>query len=131
VLATAYAPVRRMDVRMPVLVKLTTPRIDVALDAATGATVVATGKIERREGLTGDVVLTLAGLPAGARADAITIKADATDFLLNIVLPANVRPGELKALKLSATGTPDAAQPGVKVKSRDVDLLLVVQPPTT
>jgi hypothetical protein len=131
VLATSFAPVRRMNVKMPVAVKLATPRIDVALDAATGATVVATGKIERREGLTGDVVLSLAGLPPGARADAVTIKADAADFLLNIVLPANLPPGELKGLKLSALGTPDAAQPAVKVKSRDVDLLLVVQPPAT
>jgi hypothetical protein len=129
VLATSFAPVRRMPVKLPVAVKLTTPRIDVALDATSGATVVATGKIERREGLTGEVVLSLAGLPTGARADAVTIKADATDFLLNIVLPANLPAGELKNLKLSATGAPDAAQPNVKVKSRDVDLLLVVQPP--
>ena len=131
VLATAFAPVRRMNVKMPVLVKLTTPRIDVALDAATGATVVATGKIERREGLAGDVVVTLAGLPAGATAETVTVKADATDFLLNIKLPANAPTGELKGLKLSATGTPDANQPSIKVKSRDVDLLLVVQPPPT
>ena len=119
-----------MNVKMPVLVKLTTPRIDVALDAATGATVVATGKIERREGLTGDVVVNLAGLPAGATAEAITVKADATDFLLNIKLPANTPAGELKGLKLSATGSPDANQPAVKVTSRPVDLLLVVQPAT-
>jgi hypothetical protein len=68
-------------------------------------------------------------LPAGATAEAITVKADATDFLLNIKLPANVPAGELKGLKLSATGAPDANQPNVKVQSRDVDLLLIVQPP--
>jgi hypothetical protein len=130
VLATAFAPVRRMAVKMPVLVKLTTPRIDVALDAMTGATVVATGKIERREGLTGDVVVNLAGLPAGAVAEPITVKADATDFLLNIKLPANVPVGELKSLKLTATGSPDANQPNIKVTSRPVELLLVVQPAT-
>jgi hypothetical protein len=130
VLATAFAPVRRMNVKMPVLVKLTTPRIDVALDAATGATVVATGKIERREGLTGDVVVNLVGLAAGATAEAVTVKADATDFLLNIKLPPNTPVGELKGLKLSATGSPDASQPAIKVKSRDVELLLVVQPAT-
>jgi hypothetical protein len=115
---------------MPVLVKLTTPRIDVALDAMSGATVVATGKIERREGLAGDVVVNLTGLPAGATAEAITVKADASDFLLNIKLPANTPAGELKGLKLSATGSPDTNQPNVKVTSRPVDLLLVVQPAT-
>jgi hypothetical protein len=130
VLATAFAPVRRMTVKMPVLVKLTTPRIDVALDAMTGATVVATGKIERREGLTGDVVVSLAGLPAGATAEQVTVKADTTDFLLNVKLPANTPAGELKDLKLSATGSPDANQPNIKVTSRPVDLLLVVQPAT-
>ena len=130
VLATAFAPVRRMTVKMPVLVKLTTPRIDVALDAMTGATVVATGKIERREGLTGDVVVSLAGLPPGATAEQVTVKADATNFLLNIKLPANTPAGELKGLTLSATGAPDANQPNIKVTSRPVGLLLVLQPAT-
>lgn len=131
VLAMAFTPVRRLNVKMPVLVRLTTPRIEVVPDAKTGATIVATGKIERREGLTGDVVLNLAGLPAGAKADAVTVKADAADFLLNIMLPAGLPAGELKGLKLSATGTPDAKQPNVKVTSRAVDLTLVVQPPSS
>jgi hypothetical protein len=74
-------------------------------------------------------VLNLTGLPAGARADAVTVKADATDFVVNLVLPANFAAGEYKGLKLSATGTPDPKQANIRVKSREVDLLLVVKAP--
>jgi hypothetical protein len=128
VLATAYTPVRRLPVRMPVVVQLAgAPQVEVELDPQKGATVTIPGKIERREGLTGDVVLGVTGLPAAARADAVTVKADATDFVVNVVLPANVAAGEYKGLKLSATGTPDPKQPNVRVKSREVELALVVK----
>lgn len=130
VVTTAFAPVRRMAVKMPVVVLLTgPPKIDVALDPKTGATIKLAGKIERREGLTGDVTVTLTGLPPGSRADSPTVKADATDFTLNIVLPPNQPAGEISGLKLAATGTPDPKQPGIRVKSREVDVTLVVRAP--
>ena len=117
-----------MPVRMPVVVQLAgAPQIEAQLDPQKGATVMIPGKIERREGLTGDVVLGVTGLPAGARADAVTVKADATDFVINAVLPANFAPGEYKGLKLSATGTPDPKQPNIRVKSREVEVALIVK----
>jgi len=126
--ATAFAPVRRMNVRMPVVVQLAGPaQIEVSVEPNKGTTVMIAGKIERREGLTGDVVVTLAGLPAGASAAAVTVKADATDFSINLVLPANVPMGEIKGFKLSA----NAAAPGnaaQRVRSRDVELVLLVKP---
>ncbi len=126
--ATTFAPVRRMSVRMPVVVQLAgAAQIDVSLEPAKGATVMIAGKVERREGLTGDVAVTLAGLPVGASAAAVTVKADATDFSISLVLPANLPAGEIKGLKLSA----NAAAPGntaLRVRSRDVDLVLVVKP---
>lgn len=127
--ATAFAPVRRMGVRMPVVVQLAgAAQIEVPLEPNKGATVMISGKVERREGLTGDVAVTLAGLPAGASAAAVTVKADATDFSISLVLPANLPAGEIKGLKLSA----NAAAPGnpaLRVRSRDVDLVLIVKPP--
>jgi hypothetical protein len=128
VLATAYTPVRRLPVRMSLVVQLAgAAQVEAQLDPQKGATVVIAGKIERREGLTGDVVLGVTGLPAGARADAVTVKADATDFVVNVVLPANLAVGEYKGLKLSASGMPDPKQPNIRVKSRDVELALVVK----
>lgn len=131
-LAVAYTPVRRMLVKHQVALTLDGPnRIETTLDAKTGATVKITGKVERREGLTGDVVLTLTGLPPGVAAPTATVKADATEFALNVVLPANTAAGEITGLKLSATAAPDAKQPNVRVRvrSRDLDLTLVVLPP--
>jgi hypothetical protein len=102
-------------------------QIEAQLDPQKGATLMIPGKIERREGLTGDVVLAVTGLPGGARADAVTVKADAVDFVVNLVLPANLASGEYKGLKLSASGTPDPKQPNIRVKSREVELALVVK----
>ena len=85
------------------------------------------GKIERREGLTGEVVVTLAGLPAGISAPAVTIKADAVDFAIMFTVPANARPGETKGLTLFATAA-DPKQPTIRLRSRDVELTLNVTP---
>jgi hypothetical protein len=128
VLAVAYAPVRRLPVRMPLVVRLDgPPRIDAAVDPKTGATLKVQGQVERREGLTGDVALDLKGLPPGARADAFTVKAGTNAFALNVVLPPNLPAGEIRGLKLSGTAALDAKQPNVRVRSREVELTLVVR----
>lgn len=128
VLATSFTPVRRLMVKHQLAVQLTTPpRIEAKVDKAAGAMVKLEGKIERREGLTGDVILTLAGLPAGISAPAATIKADAVDFAVNVAVPANARPGETKGLILFATAA-DPKQPSIRLRSRDVELTLNVMP---
>ncbi|MCI0681467.1 MAG: hypothetical protein L0Y71_05125 [Gemmataceae bacterium] len=128
VLASAVTPVRRLPVRLPLVVSLDGPaRIDVALDAKKGATLKVPGKIERRESLKGDVAVTLTGLPPGAKADAVTVKADAIAFTLNVALPPNVPAGEVRGLKLAASAAPDPKQPARRVKSRDVEVTLVVK----
>jgi hypothetical protein len=119
-----------MAVRMPVVVQLAGPaKTETTLDAQTGATIKIAGKIERREGLKGDVTVALTGLPQGARADSPVVKADAADFTINVVLPPNQPTGEITGLKLAATAVPDAKQPNIRVKSRDVELVLVVKSP--
>jgi hypothetical protein len=130
VLAVASAPVRRMVVRHQVALRLDGPsRIETLLDPQKGTTVKLQGQIERREGLTGEVVLTLTGLPTGATAAAVTVKAGTTAFALNVVLPPGVPAGEIAGLKLSGTAIPDAKQANVRVRSRDVGLTLVVRLP--
>jgi hypothetical protein len=130
VLATSYAPVQRLAVRMPLVVKLDGPnRIETAFDPKKGATLKLQGKIERIAGVKADVALTLTGLPAGAKADAVTVKADATDFAVNVTFPPTVAPGEIKAVKLSGSLAPDPKTPAVRVKSRDVEVTLVLKAP--
>jgi hypothetical protein len=128
--AVAHAPVRRLAVRHQLVVTLDGPtRSETTLDAKTGATVKLQGKVERREGLTGDVMLTLTGLPPGVTAAPVTVKAADTAFTLNVVLPPSTPAGEISGLKLSATAAADAKQPNVRVRSRDVEWTLVVGSP--
>lgn len=128
VLAVAYAPVRRFEVRVPLVVQLDGPtRLEAALNAKTGATLKLKGQVERREGLATDVTITLIGLPAGARANPVTVKAGATAFTVDVVLPPNLPAGEIKGMKLQATAPVNPKQPNVRVRSRDVELTLVVR----
>lgn len=126
--AVAFAPVRRMAVRVPIVVRLDGPaRIEATLDAKKETTLKLPGEVERLEGLDGDVALTLTGLPGGVRADAVTVKAGAQKFSLNVVLPATLAPGEIKGLKLGGTIAADPKQPTIRIRSRDVDVTLVVK----
>jgi hypothetical protein len=129
VLATATTPVRRLEVRLPVEVVVEgSPRFEVKADPKTGSGFEIKGRVERRPGVTGDVALTVTGLPPGGRADGVTVKAGVSTFSLKVILPPTLPPGELPALKLAGTVAPDPKQPGVRVRSREVDLTVVVQP---
>ncbi len=128
VLATAFAPVRRLAVHVPLLVKLTGPeRITTLVDPKKGGSAKIQGKIERQPGVKADVALALTGLPAGAKADAVNLKGDTVDFTVTVTLPPAQAPGELKGLKLSGSFAPDGKLPNVRVRSRDVEITLVVQ----
>ncbi len=127
VLATAFTPVRRMAVRLPIALTLDGPaRIEVKRDPKTGVTFEIVGKIERKEGFTGDVTITLTGLPAPGTAPAITVKTGETRFAIKVVLPATFPTGELTGLILNGSVVPDAKQPNLRVRSRDVGLSFVV-----
>jgi hypothetical protein len=127
VLAVAFAPVRRMTVRVPLVVKLDgPPRIEAAVNPKAPTAVKIAGQVERKEGLTSDVTLTLAGLPPGASAPPVVLKGGATAFTLNVALPANQATGEIKGLKLTATAPADPKAPNIVARSREVELTLVV-----
>ena len=79
-------------------------------------------------GFTGDVVLTLTGLPAGASIKPTTVKADATKFTIPLTFAANQAAGEVRSLLLSGNAVVDAKQPNVRVKSADLSLLVTVPP---
>jgi hypothetical protein len=127
VLAVAFAPVRRMAVKVPLVVKLDGPaRIEAAVNPKTGAMVKIAGQVERKEGIASDVTLTLTGLPAGASAAPVTVKMGTAAFAFNVVLPANQAIGEIKGLKIAATAPADPKTPAVVVRGREVELTLVV-----
>jgi hypothetical protein len=128
VLATAVTPVRSFPVKLPVAVKADAPKIDAKLDAKTGATVEVKGTVERLNGFTGDVTVTLTGLPAGVPVPApVTVKGTETAYVVKLTIPANIPPGESK-LQLSAS-VADPKQPAIRVKGRDIDVVLNVSPP--
>ncbi len=108
VLRTTYSPVRRLPVLNPLAVKLSGPTtIEQTLDPKAGAVVKLTGKIERLADFKGDVNLTLTGQPGGVAITNAAVKADQTDFALELRFPANFAAGEVKGIKLIATGPPD------------------------
>ena len=84
---------------------------------------------ERLFGFAGDIVVTLAGVPVGVPVPApATVKAGTNAFSFKLTIPPTTPAGESK-LKLSATVAPDAKQPAVRVKSRDIEATLTVTAP--
>jgi len=126
VLATAFTPVKKLPVRMPIAVKLVSPaKLEAKLDPKAPVNVEIKGEIVRAEGYTGDATVTLTGLPPGVAPPTVTVKANETAFALKLALPPTLAAGEFP-LKLSANAATDPKQPGVRVKSRDVVLTLSV-----
>jgi hypothetical protein len=130
VLATAVTPVRTMPVKLPVALRLEgSAKIEAKLDPKMATTAEIKGVAERLNGFAGDVVVSLTGLPPGVAVPApITVKAADTKFAFKLTLPPSTPASEAK-LKLSASVVPDPKQPNVRVKSRDVEAVLAIQPP--
>jgi len=118
--------VRRMAVRHPLIVRLDPSRIEAPYDPKKGATVKVQGKLERVEGFKNDAAITIVGVPPGVKADTATLKAGATDFTVSVTFPPNIAAGEIKGLKLSASAVADPKTPNVRVRSREVDVTVVL-----
>lgn len=129
VLRTAYSPVRRLAVLNPIAVKLSgTTTIEQTLDPKAGAVVKLTGKIERLAGFKGDVNLTLTGQPGGVAITNAAVKADQTDFALELRFPANFAAGEVKGIKLIATGPPDPLTGNQSIRTETELIVKLVAP---
>jgi len=129
VLATAYAPVLRLPLRIPLVITIDKPgKLEALFDTKKGSEFLFKGKVERRDGLVGDVTIAVTGLPAGAKFEPALVKADKSDFEGKIIFPPALMPNEYKGIKLSASGVPDAKIPAAKVNSKDVELVLVLKP---
>jgi hypothetical protein len=129
VLATAYAPVLRLPLRIPLVVTIDKPgKLEALFDAKKGSEFLFKGKVERSDGLVGDVTLVATGLPAGAKFEPALVKADKNEFDGKIIFPATLMPNEYKGIKLTASGVPDIKAPTIKVNSKEVELVLVLKP---
>ncbi|MBY0515081.1 MAG: hypothetical protein K2P78_14405, partial [Gemmataceae bacterium] len=130
VLAAAFTPVRRLPVRLPIAVKLSSPaKVTLTIDPKSPPTAEIKGAVERLGGATGDVTVTLGGLPPGVQTTPVTVKSADTAFTVPVRVLPTTAPGTTKGLPLAATIAPDPKQPTVRVKSRDVELELVILPP--
>jgi hypothetical protein len=126
VLATAVTPVRNFVVKLPVAIKVDVPKIAASLDAKKPAMLEVKGTVQRLHGFAGDIAVSLTGVPLGVSVPApVNVKAGETAFTVKVALPTTTPAGEVK-LKLSASCAPDAKQPNVRVKGRDIDVVLNV-----
>ena len=108
----------------PIAVKLSgSTTIEQTLDPKAGAVVKLIGKIERLAEFKGDVNLTFAGQPGGVAITNAAVKADQTDFALELRFPVNFAAGEVKGIKLIATGPPDP-QTGNQPIRTEVELIV-------
>jgi hypothetical protein len=131
VLQTTCTPVRTLPVANPLHVAYSGPSpLQAKLDAKTGVSLKVAGKVERRFGLTGDVTVSAVGLPAGIAVPKTVVKADQSDFELELKFPANQPPGTLAGVALFVTGkmTPQSPQ---EVRSADVPVPLELLPAGT
>jgi len=129
VLATAFTPVKALPVRMPIAIKLVSPpKLVAKLDPKTPTMAEIKGEIVRSEGYKDDATVTLTGVPPGVAAPTATVKANETAFALKLALPPSLAAGEF-ALALSASGVTNPMQPGLRVKSREIRVALVVNAP--
>ncbi|MGE0606316.1 MAG: hypothetical protein AB7O62_04250 [Pirellulales bacterium] len=129
VLLTVCTPAHALSVVNPIHLTLAGPaELSARLDPAAGATFKLAGKVERLEGITGDIAVTLQGLPPGIAVPRAALNAMQTDYELTVTFPANFAPAPLANVQLFATGRYDAAQP-LETRSEAITLHLELLPP--
>lgn len=129
VLLTVCTPVRAVPVVNPLRLVYAGPaKAQAKLDPKTGASFKVAGKIERLEGMAGEVAVSASGLPAGVPVPKIVVKADQTDFELEFKFPATTPAGELVGIKLFATGKMTPQSP-LEVRSVEAPVAVEILPP--
>lgn len=127
VLRTTYAPVRRLPIVNPLVLKLAqTAPLEATLDAKTGAALKIDGKIERLADYKGAVTVLVTGVPPGVSLPAVAVPADKSDFQLDLRLPPNFAATEIKGVKLTAQGPGDPFAGGQPLKATEVELVVKV-----
>jgi hypothetical protein len=90
---TLALPAVTLTIVPPATVELTAPAIDIK----PGATVEVKGKIVRKGGFDGPVTVKINGLPAGLKADPMTMTGNASTFAVKLVADAKAAPASAGA----------------------------------
>ncbi|MFT5323771.1 MAG: hypothetical protein ACI8P0_001622 [Planctomycetaceae bacterium] len=131
VLATRYSEVRRIATLNPIVLESSTPdRIAAVIDPKAGVTVAVAGKVNRLAGMNQDVTVSLVGLPAGVAVPTAAVKADQTEFKLDVKFPATFKPAELTGIRVVATGKMRANAP-IAVRSKELPVTIQLTAPPT
>jgi hypothetical protein len=129
VLATRYSEVRRLPTLNPIVLEHSTPgQIAAVIDAQAGATVAVSGKVNRLAGMDQDVTVSLVGLPAGIAVPTASVKADQTDYTLEVKFPATFKPAELTGVRVFATGNMRVNAP-IAVRSQELPVAIQLTAP--
>ncbi|NQV22762.1 MAG: hypothetical protein HQ518_00200 [Rhodopirellula sp.] len=129
VVATRYSEVRRLPTLNPIVLAPSTPgQIAAVIDAQAGATVAVSGKVNRLAGMDQDVTVSLVGLPAGIAVPTATVKADQTDYTLEMKFPATFKPAELTGIRVFATGKMRVNAP-IAVRSQELPVVIRLTAP--
>jgi hypothetical protein len=126
VLATAATPVRRLVARRAIRLAVEGETKIKAVAGDGGETGVLKGTIQRTQGLTGPIKLSLIDLPGGYKAPTLEVPADQTSFEFAVRFPADAKPAELKDVRLFATTRTKAEDESSTVKSNEVPVTLSV-----
>jgi hypothetical protein len=129
VLTTRYSEVRRIPTLNPIVLQSTTAeKMSAVIDAKAGATVSLSGKVNRLAGMKQAVTVSLVGLPAGIAVPKATVKADQTDYKLDVKFPATFKPAELTGISVFATGKMRANAP-IAVRSQELPVVIQLTAP--
>jgi hypothetical protein len=122
VLATTYAPVRRLQATQPFAVEVATKETVKARSGA-GATGRIKGKLLRNGGFDQPVYLVLTGLPGDLPSPSLTVAGDHTDFEFPIAFPYESKLGRLSGVKLVASGIIEGNK---QLKSNEVPVAIEI-----
>jgi len=107
VLQTAYTTPQTVRLVRPLAITLT-GKPAVEAKAGKGDTGELKGTIKRQAGFTGEVTLTLTGLPKGYDSPTVTVQGDQTEFTLPVRFAPAAKPADLKGVAVQATGKSSA-----------------------
>jgi hypothetical protein len=127
VVASVVSPARRLAATTPIALELVSQG-PIEVRAGVGPTGKVSGKVQRTNGFSTSVHLTLVGLPKELPAPALDLSGDKTDFEIPIAFPYGSAAGELANVKLVATAQPDPKNDKLLVRSNEIPLALKVVP---
>jgi hypothetical protein len=125
VVAETVSPPRRVSIVAPSFTLALTSAAKIEARAGKGPTGKLTGRITR-VGFAHPITLSLAGLPQGVASPTLVVPGDKSEFEFAVALPKDVKPGELKGVKL--VGSSQLSPQKTVAAANQIDVVLNVVP---